>query len=453
MAEVVVVGAGLGGMAVAARLAKQRHHVTLLERNARPGGAINRIEKDGFAWDGGPSSTALPALLRDLFRKSGRPLERYVELVHRDIARRHLFPDGAVVDLPTGSRAAQIDAVDAGLGRGAGQQWAEFVDAQADVWEIFRREVLDDPRGGGRLADRPVAKALRSATSLEKLLKRGLRDTRLRQMVSHHFEQMGSHPRDVPAYGAVQAYVERSFGVWGATDGMSVVTDALVRRLAERDVELRCACPVISIDVAGGQVRGVEVAGGERIAADVVITDLDPRLVFGQMLPKRVAAEAARVFDAATPAVPPSVTHLGVTGTVPELPAETVLHGDPLMLLTTDAQAPEGSHAWTVQRRGDAAEDVLLSLARRGIDVRDQVVSRVDRSAVDIVTETGGSPYGIAWDGWRAVARRAAHINPVVGLYLVGASTHPGSTIPYVAWGAAHVAQLVDLAWVSPARR
>ena len=103
--------------------------------------------------------------------------------------------------------------------------------------------------------------------------------------------------------------------------------------------------------------------------------------------------------------------------------------------------------------RGNASEDVLLSLARRGIDVRDKVVTRVDRSA-------GRPRHG---DGWFAVraglgrlacASHAALLTPIplTGLYLLGASMHPGATIPYVAWGAAHAAQLVDAAWISPAR-
>ena len=176
MADVVVVGAGLGGMAVAARLAKQRHHVTIVDRRSTAGGALSRIERDGFSWDAGPASTALPAVLRDLFRKSGRPLERYVDLTLRPVARRHVFADRAFVDLPTGSRAAQIDAIDAGLGAGRGREWAAFVDAQADVWEQLRGSVLDDPRGGLRLSDRALAKRLSASTSLEKLLKRSLPD-------------------------------------------------------------------------------------------------------------------------------------------------------------------------------------------------------------------------------------------------------------------------------------
>jgi len=116
MARVVVVGGGLGGSASAARLAKQGHTVTLVERLDHVGGALGYVEQDGFRWDSGPSSTALPAVLRDLFRKSGRPLERELELVPLDPMREHRFEDGTVLPLPSGSRAAQYEAIESAMG-------------------------------------------------------------------------------------------------------------------------------------------------------------------------------------------------------------------------------------------------------------------------------------------------------------------------------------------------
>eukprot|EP01032_Pedospumella_encystans_P000984 gene984-1141_t len=86
MAQVVVVGGGFGGLASAARLAKLGHEVTLLERSAQLGGAMTSVSQDGFTWDAGPTSTLLPAVIRDLFRKSGRPVEKEVELVALDDA-------------------------------------------------------------------------------------------------------------------------------------------------------------------------------------------------------------------------------------------------------------------------------------------------------------------------------------------------------------------------------
>ena len=126
MARVVVIGGGFGGLASAARLAKLGHDVTLLERTATLGGALGVESEGGFTWDAGPTATLLPAVLRDLFRKSGRPLERELDLVPLDVVREHRFEDGTSVALPSGSRAAQIAAFDA-LGPGLGRRWVDHV--------------------------------------------------------------------------------------------------------------------------------------------------------------------------------------------------------------------------------------------------------------------------------------------------------------------------------------
>ena len=145
MARVVVVGGGLAGAASAVRLAKLGHTVTLVESRPQVGGAVGFVEQDGFRWDAGPASTALPAVLRDLFRKSGRPLERELELVPVDPMREHRFEDGSRLSLPSGSRAAQLAAVDEQLGPGRGRQWVDYVHEQAEPWDRLRRDWFERP--------------------------------------------------------------------------------------------------------------------------------------------------------------------------------------------------------------------------------------------------------------------------------------------------------------------
>jgi UDP-galactopyranose mutase len=447
--QVVVVGAGIAGLAAAARLAKLGHDVVLVERRDRLGGAVGRVEAGGFSWDSGPTSTTLPAVVRDLFRKSGRPLERYVELSMRAIARRHLFADGSCVDLPTGSRGAQTRAVDAGLGTGSGDTWTAFVDAQAETWQRLRQLVLDDPNGGARLADRSVAAQLGGAGSLDRRLRRSLRDERLRAMATASLATTGSAPRDVPGFAAVEAYVERTFGRWTPVGGMAALIDALETRLEERgvDVRLETAATALAWDARSRAVVGVETDRGELIEACEVVCAVDARRALGHLLDRRAAPHARRAFEKAAPLVPAGVTYLGLTGEVPTLPHEVLLHGEPPLLLSTDAgRAPVGRHAWTVRWRGPAATDVVLELARRGVDVRRQVDVRVDRSPSEIVADLGGSPDGMAADGYRAYARRAALLAPVPGLHLIGASVHPGAGVPYAVWGAAHAATRIGSA-------
>src|SRR5215207_8378284 len=103
MAQVVVVGGGFAGMSVAARLAKLRHTVTLIESADELGGRMRGITIDGTTWQTGLDTVTLPAVFRDLFRKSGRPLENVLELTMTS-GRRHIFKDKSVLDLPLGNR-------------------------------------------------------------------------------------------------------------------------------------------------------------------------------------------------------------------------------------------------------------------------------------------------------------------------------------------------------------
>src|SRR4051794_17141982 len=145
MARVVVVGGGLGGLASAARLAKLGHEVTLLEASSRLGGALGYVESEGFRWDTGPTSTLLPAVIRDFFRKSGRPAEKEIDLVPVEPSQQHRFEDGTVLDLPAGSRAAQLEAVSAALGAEAGRSWVEYVDDFGEVWDALRQDWYERP--------------------------------------------------------------------------------------------------------------------------------------------------------------------------------------------------------------------------------------------------------------------------------------------------------------------
>jgi UDP-galactopyranose mutase len=143
------------------------------------------------------------------------------------------------------------------------------------------------------------------------------------------------------------------------------------------------------------------------------------------------------------PALPPPTVHLGLAGAVPDLPAEVVLHGEPTLVVRTLGRAPDGQAAWTVHCYGRLLEDVVVALARHGIDVREQVVSRVDLGPAELVARWGGSPLGVRWAGRRTVRRRLGPRTPVDGLYAAGAHATPGAGLPFVGLSAALVAQVI----------
>lgn len=427
--QVVVVGGGLGGLAAAARLAKLGHGVTLVERDDELGGAISFERAEGFAWDRGAHSTLLPAVLRDLFRKSGRPLEKELDLEPVEVIRRHRFEDGSELGLPGGSRARQIEAFDE-LGPGRGRAWVDHVASYTDVWDTLRRHYLEVPWTPDALP-REVAALLDSREVLQKRLKRAFKDERLRLVAGHRFVAEGHDLRNVPAWLGVHAYLEQRFGAWTVPGGFARLSEALTGRLATRGVTVLTGTAVHDLVVREGRVAGVMTATGA-LDAEVVVCAVDPRLV----------PTLAPYVERTMPALPPVVAHLGLTGDVPDVGHELVLHGDPTVVVRSGGQAPDGHVAWTLHGRGRLAEDIVTALARHHVDVRQRVVVRVDRSPREQV-EGHGSAMGVLWQGRGTVRQRLGPATPIPGVYAVGAHATPGSQVPFVGLSAALVAQLV----------
>lgn len=435
MARVVVVGGGLGGTASAARLAKLGHDVTLVEARDRLGGAIGFLEQDGYRWDTGPTSTALPAVLRDLFRKSGRPLERELELVPVQPMREHRFEDGTVLAMPSGSRSAQLEAVDAALGEGAGRAWVDHVHGFAAAWDVLRRSYLERPYSPEH-ASPDVKALLGSRATLHKQVQRTFKkDERLRQVALTHALLDGQDPRNVPSWMGLLDYVEQNFGTWTIRGGMGRLAELMAKRLGERKVQVLLGTAVRDVVVREGRAVAVATEEGE-VDADVVVVAVDPRRI-------PVLAEHVR---RTMPALPPVVCHLGLTGDVPELPHEVVLHGEQTVVIRPGERTEDGRTAWTLLGRGRLSEDIVTALARRKIDVRENVEVRVDLSPRDQVVAWGGSPYGVQWQGRRTVAHRLHTATPVPGVYCAGVHAGAWAGVPFAALTAASVAELVGKA-------
>ncbi|WP_395658880.1 phytoene desaturase family protein [Nocardioides sp.] len=422
--RVVVVGGGFGGLAASVRLAKLGHEVTLVERSPTLGGALSSVSEDGFTWDAGPTYTLLPAVVRDLFRKSGRPLERELELVPLDIVREHRFEDGSSVRVPNG-RAAQLAAFD-GLGAGLGQRWVDHVASYGDDWDVLRRGYLENPWDPAALP-RELAARLDSRETLHKRLRRTFKDERLRLVAGQPLVAEGHDLRNVPAWLGVTAYVEQRFGAWTVEGGMARLGEVLTARLGTRGVTTLVGTEVRDLVVREGRVVAVRTTTGE-IGADAVVCAVDPR---------RLPALASYV-ERTMPAMPPVVVHVGLDGEVPDLPHELVLHGDPVLVVRRN-----GPRTLTVHGRGRLSEDILRALARHRIDVRAQVVARVDRSPRDQVELWGSSPYGVLWQGRGTARQRLGPRTPVAGVYAAGAHATPGAGLPFVGLSAALVAAVI----------
>jgi phytoene desaturase len=499
VARVVVVGAGLGGLSAAARLAALGHEVTVCEQAPAVGGKLGTFERDGFRFDTGPSLLTLPAVYRDLFLKTGAPLEAVLTLEPVDPACHYRFADGTELDLPNTSRARIAAAWDGALGAGAGDDWAAFMGRAAAIWDLTREPFLESPLDGTATLLR-LARSVRDVrtvapwSSLRGLGARYLRHPHQRTWLDRYATYTGSDPRRAPAALATVPFVEQAFGSWYVPGGLRRLADAVAQRAVDAGARIRTDADVARLELAGGRVGGVRLAGDELLPADVVVANADAAHVYRDLVPSTAATGARRRLRRTTPSLSGFVLLLALRGRTPGLRHHTVLFPadyddefdavfgtgrhrgrphpprDPTVYVSAPDDPelrPDDAHeAWFVLVNaprhdppamdwtapglaGEYADRILAVMAGRGLDVRDRVLWREVRTPADLERETrsvGGSIYGTSSNGARAAFLRPANRSPVPGLYLVGGSSHPGGGLPLVGLSAAIVADLIGKA-------
>jgi phytoene dehydrogenase-like protein len=413
MANVVVVGGGFAGLSAAARLAKLRHDVTLVEAGDRVGGRLHGHAADGHDWPLALDTVTLPGVFRDLFRKSGRPIDRVMGLEKTE-GRRHLFEDRSVLDLPLGNRGDQHEAVVGLFGEDA---WSPWVDRFAEPWNLIRRMALDEVFPGRSAVTRPVRKLLRPRRTVA-ALDRDFADERLAAIVLDPFRLAGHDRRTTPAFLAVNHYLERSFGRWRFEGGLPGLAAALEQRLAERRVTVELGETGVDVVREAGRVTGV-VTDRRTVAADVVVW----------CAPSRPASlPTVRML----PLIPASRTLITLSADAPEMAEETSVHTNPAMRIFA-----AGDRRWTIEHH--SGEDPLLALARLGLDLRPHVQTRTSLTPSDLVAM---GHWGWTWSTWTS-AFDVPGVAPTGGLYFAGAHAHPGPTLESIGMATAAIAAAV----------
>ncbi|WP_338320869.1 phytoene desaturase family protein, partial [Streptomyces lonarensis] len=377
MAGIVVVGAGAGALAAAARLATAGHRVTVVERSEAVGGAIGAHRQDGFAFDTGPGLLHFPAVYRDLFLKTGRAaLEQCVELRRVDPAVEHRFSDGTVLRLPGFSRAGVRRALDEAVGAAAGERWHGVLGRARETWEATRRPLLEEPltaaaREAAREDPYPVRRAgllRRRARTLAAMARDELRHPATEAVLASVVRRHGLDPEKAPASAAVLAYVEETFGTWYPVGGMRALVEALRRRCEERRVEFALGAEAVRVLERDGRAAGVELADGRRLPAETVVWGAPwpgagrtrgtaGRLVV--LLALRGAHPAGTPHRTVVhpPPVPGGAPGPAVTVDRPDDPAAAPDAAHATAVLTTEV-APHRAGAPAPGRSADAAEPV-----------------------------------------------------------------------------------------------
>ena len=491
MSTVVVIGAGVGGLAVAARLATAGHQVTVCEAAGQVGGKLGRFDKETrfgrFRFDTGPSLLTMPHVFAELFDQTGDPLESAVTLRALEPLTRYRFADGTRLDSSTDLDRYRA-RLDGALGGGAGEDWQRLSDRAARIWEAVREGYLESTVDGPAALARRALRirdlaAVAPGRTLRRLGVQYLRDTRLRQVLDRYATYTGSDPRRAPAALAVIPHVERLYGGWYVEGGLYVLAEALSAQATAAGARIRTGMRVTAIDTAAGAVSGVHIEGGGRLPAEVVVANADATQLYDSLVPRpRLARRLRR--EASLSGL---VLLMGVRGRTPGLAHHNVLFPadydaefdavfgsrpapvtDPTIYLSVPDDPkirPDGHEAWFVlvnaPRHGygggevDWDDDGLAGsyvariigmLARRGLPVADRVVFTETITPADLERRTGtpgGAIYGTSSNGVRNAFLRPSNRGPLRGLFLVGGSTHPGGGLPLVALSAKLVADLI----------
>ena len=502
--HVLIIGGGVGGLAAAIRLATAGCRVTLLEKNGRVGGKLNRWEvphphrpnERPFRFDTGPSLVTLPFVFEQLFAAAGERLADHLELVRLDPIARFVWPDGATFELRDDAAATAAEV--SRFAPDDAQGWRDFYAVGRDIWDrtadlflyhspeqLLAGDGKFDPRRG--LAMMTVPFRIGMFSRFSRRVDQHVRNPRLRELLYQYATYSGASPFRAPATLAVIPHAEQHFGGWYPRGGMYRIAESLESLARKLGVAIHTDCPVKQVIVENATAVGVLLDDGTDRRADAVIANSDVVHTYRRMIaPADRKHYPDRKLDKLEPGGSGMVLLLGVDGTYPQLAHHTkfmpadytsdltamfethTTPADPCIYVaattrTDPTQAPDGCENLFVLASAPAL-DGKSDWATAGPRYRDQLVDTLERRwgltdlSKRIVVEkrytpadlagtynaNAGSIYGIGSN-----SRRAAFLRPpnrdrdVKGLYFAGGATHPGGGLPLVALSGKIVSELV----------
>jgi len=489
---VVVVGAGLAGLACAVELAARGAPVVLVDANNHAGGKMNVLEEGGYAFDMGPTIITLPQVLTGIIERAGRRPEDYIDLIDLDPQWRCFFDDGVTLDLPRDPQlfARRIDEVFPGQRPGGG--FLRFYEFSRRMYRLSEKVFFYKDLGG--IADmlrRPPADpaiardalGMRLHATVGSTIERMIPEPHVRQVCEHFLQYVGSSPFLAPAVLSLIASAQLDHGCWYPMGGTRMVARTLERLADELGVRRVTGRRATAIESAQGRVAGVRLDDGRLLPADAVVSNCDVVRTHAELL-RGVGGAALRSRDIARayePACSGLVLYLGLRRRYEHLAHHNFLFSrdsrrefediytrkrpaaDPTLYIaapsrTDPGQAPAGcealyilvhtaalrdGHRW-LERDGSPGPTlreyrpvVMDKLARHGMgDIEEHIAverfltpPQIDR----MYNARGGAIYGLASHGrLRGGFKPRNRSDMLAGLYLAGGSVNPGPGVPMV---------------------
>jgi phytoene desaturase len=468
--EIIIIGAGLGGLSTACRLAKSGFSVTVLEKNEHVGGKVNFVEANDYKFDTGASLLTMRHVLEDLFEFCGKRVENYLEIVPLEPICRYFWTDGTIFDASqnvekTESEIAKLEPKDV-------ENFRKYLADSKQKYEISERTFLAKSLNDLPKLIRPeYLKDLLKISTLKTLDKHNakyFKSAKLQQLFNRFATYNGSSPYQTPATFALIPYVEFGLGAWYVRGGMYEIPKALEKLARELGVKFLTDSEVENIVVENKKAVGVK-ANGEIISADFIVSNADAIETYRNLLPAK-----NKKYQNREPSCSGFVLLLGTRKKFSRLAHHNIFFSDdyraefdalfnqkipapnPTIYIcatsrTDDSQSPEGHENLFVLVNAPYTSDEI-DWQSQAKSYRDLIIKKLEsfgledlESSIDfeqIITPTDfetkyrankGSIYGISSNGiFSAFMRVPNKSKDIENLYFVGGATHPGGGIPLV---------------------
>jgi phytoene desaturase len=283
----VIIGSGFGGLAAAVRLGARGYRVTVLEKQDAPGGRAYVFRQDGFTFDAGPTIVTAPFLLEELWSLCGRRLEDDIDLRLMSPFYRIRFDDGESFDY-YGSDPEAVRAEIARFSPADVAGYDAYMRRSEAIFKVGFEQLGDVPFSSWTDMARIIPDMMRlgSLRTVYSEVSRHIKDPRVRTVLSFHPLLIGGNPFTVTSIYALISFLERRWGVWSAMGGTGTLVGGLVSLIEGQGNRVRCGAEVAEITLDGRRATGVRLADGERIAADVVVSNADAAWTYRHLLPK-----------------------------------------------------------------------------------------------------------------------------------------------------------------------
>lgn len=473
--SVAVIGSGLGGLSAAISLAQEGYPVSIYEKNHRIGGKLNLLKAQGYTFDMGPSILTLPHIFERLFERSGKAMADYIPIRPLRPHWRNFFEDGTVIDLhpDLNEMAAEADRVEPG----AGQQVLAFLDYASRQYDLVERgyfeEGLDTASeffGFYGLAD---FLKFDYWHTMHQSVARHIRNPHLRDVFDFFIKYVGSSAYDAPGFMNCLPTIQFRHDLWYVDGGMYNIALGLQRLSEDLPIDIYLDSEVTEIRKAGGRVTGLTLARGEKVDADIIVSNMEVIPAYEQLLHED--DHFMRGLQKFEPACSGLVLDLGLDCRYPQLAHhnflfsgnqkqhfhsvfhEKKLPDNPTIYLvaaskTDPTVAPEGcdclkilphiphlndKHTYTTEDYLKFKDRIIARLEKMGLaDLRKHIVFEHVWTPFDIQRQyysNKGSIYGVVSSRAKNFAFKApGQSSRYDNLFFAGGSVNPGGGMPMV---------------------